>query len=57
MKPFLGAYVNQETYKKIEQFRGQSALDGKTVITRSKVIQDALNHYLTAQGERSTNNK
>ena len=47
---YLAAFVNKETYEKVEKFRGQ--------IPRSRVIEDALNHYLTAvaqaQGERQT---
>jgi hypothetical protein len=43
---YLGAYVGKETYEKVEQFRGQ--------VPKSRVIEDAINYYLTAQalGER-----
>ena len=47
-KPFLGAYVDRDTIQKVDEFRGRYLPNG-TIVSRSRVIEDALLHYLTAK--------
>lgn len=42
---YLGAYVGQDTMDKLDKFRGQ--------VPRSRVIENALIHYLTAHGAQN----